>query len=77
MQLNKNGFVVYILDAMFYNPILILATCCFLHSQRLEEVFASLNGPEGTQVTKETCRWFNLISDFLFRELRDSAIVRR
>ncbi|XP_064404308.1 uncharacterized protein LOC135349681 isoform X3 [Halichondria panicea] len=46
--------------------------------QHLEEVFLSLNGPEGTEVNNpETCRWFNLISDFLFRELRDSTFVKR
>ena len=47
--------------------------------QWLEEVYAEVNdrndGP--VEVNLESCNWFNVIGDFLFRELRDSPEVKR
>ena len=46
--------------------------------QSLEEVYGYVNGPDGsTEVKVESCNWFNLIVDFIFREMRDSPEVKR
>ena len=48
-------------------------------SQRLQDVYAQVNGTDGsdTIVVHETCQWFNIIVDFIFRELRDSPEAKR
>jgi len=42
-------------------------------------VYAAVNGHNSGQVevNLESCNWFNVIGDFLFRELRDSPEVKR
>lgn len=41
--------------------------------KHLEDVYARL----GCISEDETCIWFNLIVDFLFRELRDTPKIKR
>ena len=48
------------------------------HIQSLEEVYGYVNGSnDSTEVKVESCNWFNVIVDFIFRELRDSPEVKR
>lgn len=45
--------------------------------QQLREMCAEVRESGGSGAAKETCKWFNLIADFLFRELRDSMLIKR
>ena len=61
---------------VFISLSLSLSLCVCV--QRLCEVYSQVNCEDGpTQVNVESCNWFNLIVDFLFRELRDSEEASR
>ena len=61
---------------IFYMHALILVTYAPC-AQALEHVVSNRAGSDGDEVRLESCDWFNLIVNFLFRELRDSPQVKK